>query len=100
MTFILFITACDPKPRIIDLNIMKPPDKVLYYVGEDTELDLTGGIVDCIFNSYNDSRRIMDDFFQYSHNIDFNTTGEYEVRIKKGKATCRFFIEVVEREAP
>lgn len=40
MILSVFLTACEP--RLLSISIHEYPDKILYVVGQDAELDLTG----------------------------------------------------------
>jgi hypothetical protein len=99
------MSGCEPSVR--ESVVSRLPDKLIYIVGSDTELDLEGGKVTFhmgyafFFPDSTQENLSMDsEFIGIRHDIDFNTPGVYEVTINKGPPgkQATFEIQVVTQE--
>jgi hypothetical protein len=100
------LAGCEPGVKMVVIS--KPPDKLIYIAGQDTELDLTGGELIEHSNAipfFPSSARegTMDSLhlgIHLNHEIDFNTPGVYLVIINVGRANVAdtFEIQVVTQE--
>lgn len=93
----LLVTGCDASLEIIGMDIEKYPNRIVYFLGVDNELDLNGGIVEYILKGGEDSFSDMDDkYITVSHNINFHQVGVYVVELRRNTATCKFPIEIID----
>jgi len=98
----LAFSGCEYSLLIVAIEIEKYPDKIAYIVGHDSELDLTGCIVNRISRQGSkDSHDLMAEYswFEINYDIDFNTPGVYVVDIILPVSPilfCSFAIEVVD----
>ena len=100
--FAFFILAsCDSGLRIVGIYVSEYPDRITYFSGQDSELDLSGleitvqtaeGTEQTI--TYPDSE--FDFRFTVTHDIDFDTPGVYMVYIDNGEFSCHFPVEVID----
>lgn|GEM_PF-3112836 len=83
-------TGCEP---FVSNNIVtKYPDRLIYIVGYDTELDLTGGeltIGKKVLSMEDENERI-------SHDIDFDVPGVYAVTVQGNKQDDKFAVQVID----
>jgi hypothetical protein len=85
----LLLAGC---PHSVNSVVMtNPPDKLVYIVGQDTELDLSGGEVTVycngtlLYRKYTLEEEPMMNFYHHiNHEIDFNTAGSYVVFFDRG----------------
>lgn len=97
MISIVLLVGCDSSLEVVSMEISKYPDRIVYYIGVDEELDLTGGLIIRTTKSGNVEPESMEDiYFEVSHEIDFNNPGVYVVEIQSGDFTCKFPIQVLE----
>ena len=104
----------------LTLNIHEYPDKLVYVMGKDTELDLTGGKI-CFsefgeglngfscesckaagLESNNNCQEIfnMVDIPWYTTNVNFNEPGIYLIRFTRNNGgSCGFAVEVIDPAA-
>ena len=100
----LLVTACDP--IVTGVEIIQYPDKLIYIVGVDDSLDLTGGIVNYKYKKGGTESEMEDDSYEnytISHNIDFYTPGVYKVNLlargDKSMVLDKFAIQVIDEQA-
>jgi hypothetical protein len=97
LIFILFLTGCEPSTeRIV---ITQYPERIVYFSGIDTELDLTGGEITFHMSDRTTKTQEMRRFLstRIRHDIDFNTPGVYIVEITNYNGYgAKFPIQVVE----
>ena len=80
-----------------DIGIEKYPNRLIYVIGKDTELDLEGGIVWIGESREEASLYEMTNpryWFDISTDADFTREGVYEVTLTHG-AECSFPIQVI-----
>ncbi len=96
--FCILAAGCDSGLLIVGMEIETYPDKIVYFVGDDNELDLTGGVVEYILKQKSKGVEDMNDTnISISHNIDFNKPGVYVVKLERHPtAVCEFPIQVIE----
>jgi len=100
LMIIISILGCEPyTARVI---ITKYPDRLIYIAGYDTALDLTGGEIKFFMSDRTTEVLLMKDLVnsvRLSHEIDFDASGVYVVRITNhnGKGDS-FAIQVVEAD--
>ena len=102
--FLCLYSGCDSGLVITDIDIITYPDKLIYIVGEDVSLNLSGGVVRlktregsttdvgmrAYANEINEPIRIL-------HNINFKNPGVYTVLIVQySNIRCSFPIQVIE----
>lgn len=107
----LSLIGCDYSLEIVGIGIREYPERISYQVGEERELDLTGGRVyfiavadlddnEDIGNSANYSNTsdidMTNQLIVIKHQIDFNKPGVYNVTLEYGEVQCNFPIEVIE----
>jgi hypothetical protein len=89
-------------PRIVGLEIMEYPEKLLYVISVDSELSLKGGVVRFLHEKSSPSDPFsLDDKHQIDiiHDIDFTKEGVYIVTLYRNEnATVFFPIQVVSLE--
>jgi len=90
---------CDASFVIEGLEIKKYPDKLIYIIGSDTNLDLSGGEI-CLRLKFDLPVYISMDsrYFKIFHNIDFETPDVYAVEISglfNEKCKQQFAIQVI-----
>lgn len=79
------------------MKIEKYPNKIVYFLEVDNEVELTGGVVEYILKQNSKSAANMgDEHITGSHDIDFNKPGVYVVELKRHIASCKFPIQVIE----
>jgi hypothetical protein len=85
----LLLAGC---PHSVNSAVMtNPPDRLVYIIGQDTELDLSGGEVTVycngtlLYSKYTLEGEPMENYYDHiNHNIDFNTVGLYVVAFDRG----------------
>ena len=101
---ILFLSACEP--AITGVAIATLPEKLLYIVSVDEELDLDGGTVYFLFSRSRDIRHyrqygdidMSSDKVSIIHEIDFTKEGTYAVEIHRAGTAAAFEVQVVTQE--
>lgn len=90
ITFVLLLSGCDESNTIVQLKIVRYPDNLIYILGKDVKVDLTGGKIAKILKS---GRELVcplkyDDhdcaYVTISTNADFTKEGVYIVKITRG----------------
>lgn len=93
------VSGCDSSLEIVGMEIEKYPDRIVYFVGVDKELDLTGGVVNYILKGNSKKAEDMEDrYITVSHQINFNKPGVYVVELKRGTVLCKFPIQVIDKK--
>lgn len=93
----VLLVGCDSSLAVVSMEISKYPDRIVYYVGVDEELDLTGGLIIRTTKSGNVELESMEDiYFDVSHEINFNNPGVYVVKIQSGDFICKFPVQVLD----
>jgi hypothetical protein len=102
---LLVLVSCESGLEIVGLEIHQYPDKIVYIIGADTDLDLAGlGIYiitrdDKKSGERNNIMMYGDNNFHVSsieHEIDFNKAGIYVVTLTRHLGSCYFTIEVID----
>jgi len=90
MLFIL--SACDGS-KIMKIEITQLPSKLTYIIGQDTQLDLSGGLIVLTRKDDKTIQLDMEGIDQAGHaeflveeTIDFNTLGTYTVKLSKSES--------------
>jgi hypothetical protein len=102
MLLLFQLLGCEP--AIESVTISKYPDRLIYVVGYDTDLDLSGGELTFSMSFGPDYIDPMDQWYNRGngriiHNIDFNVPGVYVVEIKNYNGNGdKFTIQVVEKD--
>ncbi|HAO60426.1 MAG TPA: hypothetical protein DCQ90_00355 [Erysipelotrichaceae bacterium] len=89
---VLLLNGCDESNTIIKLRFVRYPNKIVYILGQDEELDLAGGKIGIMIKS---GREIVCpllppqihgdcDNFTITTNTDFTKEGVYIVKISRG----------------
>lgn len=87
--------------RVTDIGIDEYPHKLVYVIGKDMELDLTGGRIwmgtqEQSPSTYALSEENIGYQFEVTTNADFNKEGVYVVTITRGASMqCSFPIQVI-----
>lgn len=87
--------------RVTKIGIAEYPSKIVYVIGKDTELDLTGGeiwmgTVEQSPSTYELSERNIGYQFEVFTDADFEKEGTYTVTIQRGASMqCSFPIQVI-----
>ena len=100
---LLGLSGCDAK-KLVKIDIVQLPTKLSYYIGQDTKLDLTGGIVQLTTKDKKSTQLPLSSVdknnkpeFEVTHTIDFNKIGEYIVNVNRNATiSTTFTINVVE----
>lgn len=100
---VISVTGCDSGLEIVGIEIEKYPNRIVYYAGVDTELDLSGGIINHLVKAkekypHNMVKEVSDHLMTVSHNIDFNRPGVYVVTLHRSIHECKFPIQVIDNE--
>jgi len=95
------LLGCDP--YIERITISKYPDRLIYVVGYDTELDLSGGELTFHMSDFTKGVDPMYECYnRISHNIDFNVPGVYVVEVMHYNGEWitgdKYTIQVVEKD--
>jgi hypothetical protein len=101
LTFI--ISSCDSGLEVKDISISKYPERIIYIVGEDKELDLTGCEIEVTTKSGIKSIEKMDDehfrnLYTIQEDVNYNKAGVYKINILRHKSSCSFAIQVVNKD--
>jgi len=94
---IFIISACDSGLRITGIEIATYPHRLIYVVGIDSELDLSGGTVHVLTRDRSEPidenlTQMANDWDVYvTYNIDFNVPGIYSVYLRTGEV-LRYFV--------
>jgi len=99
---IILISGCEWENEFIKMEIIQYPDKIVYYINETDELDLSGGKVKLTTRSGDevvlnlDGKDMIGNYeFEIFHDIDFNKEGEYVVLVKRtSKLTCEYSVTI------
>ena len=103
ITFVFLLSGCEEGNRIVELRIVRYPDKLIYRLGKDVKLDLTGGKIAKILKSGSElvCPLKFDDhdcaYVTISTNADFTKVGDYVVKISRGdKLFVEYSIQVID----
>jgi len=97
---ILGMRACRVIPAVVTkLEILQKPTKLVYIIGQDSEIDLSGGIVSSTFSNSKTVESAMDQLIEDStyvinESFDFTKIGVYVIEISKGDLKTSFEVEV------
>ncbi|MDR0325318.1 MAG: hypothetical protein LBI19_04385 [Oscillospiraceae bacterium] len=96
----LTLWACDSGLRMIDMEIESYPDKLIYVISMDNELNLDGGTIRITAKENAGNAVVeMSAESRISHDIDFTKEGIYVVSITRGSEfSVSFPIQVVSLE--
>jgi len=81
--------------------ISKYPDRLIYIIGYDTELDLTGGETEdiMVYKGEETIKTYLMESCRVVHKIDFNKPGSYMVKVYNSSGNeVTFAIQVVDAE--
>lgn len=100
---LLLLSGCDNGLRIVEISIYQYPERIVYFIGQDNEIDLTGLkiTVKSSDGNYYIAAPTDDDFydmFSVIDNVDFDTAGIYLVYIERAGLKCQFPIEVLDKD--
>ena len=89
------------------IEIYQYPNKILYYVGTDKQLDFSGGVVEITHYEKNSGSYITDlysmvycieqNIVTLHESVDLNKEGRYIVELIYCGESCKFPIEVVRK---
>lgn len=97
MSTLILNTGCDSGLEIIGISIEKYPESIVYILGSEDELNLSGGTINLISkDGTNYIEAMSNDEIEVSHNIDFNKPGVYVVTLKRGEFSCNFPVQVID----
>lgn len=95
------LSACKALPKtVVKMEIGQKPTKLIYILGQDTQLDLTGAYVLFTYSNQETTEVKMDLLegdpnFVINKTVDFNTVGVYTIEIiRMGDLKASFEIEV------
>lgn len=96
---VMILTACSSGSKLTAIEMARMPYQTVYYVGESTQLDLSGAMVRMIkgqstqvlpLSQIEDGSLV----FSISDDIDFQTIGTYPVTVTKDGFSTQFEITV------
>ena len=93
------LTGCDEGLRIIGMEIINYPDKLIYVANKDNELDLSGGEIELILKdkAAQSIDPMTEEEMEILHDIDFSKPGVYIVTLyRNDDANVQFPIQVVD----
>ncbi len=94
----LLLVSCDTY-TVTKFEISSYPNRIVYVVGEDEELDLSGGKVFYYLGQNNKhAGQMTDPIIEVSSDINFNVPGVYTVTLTCQKHTCSFPVQVVDKD--
>ena len=100
--FIFLFSSCDWGMKIVDISLAKPPNKIIYLKGIDSDLSLDGlEIYVHLSQGQKSIDKWEDEFcrqsYKISHYINFNKPGVYIVTIAKPHiGDCTFSVQVID----
>jgi len=93
------LTGCDEGLRIIGMEIVNYPDKLIYVANKDDKLDLSGGKIELILKdkAAQSIDPMTEEEMEILHDIDFSKPGIYIVTLyRNDDAKVEFPIQVVD----
>lgn len=97
LLILLLLSACDREFEVTNIEIVNYPATIVYYIGHDSELDLSGGLVKLTDRRGENHFVEMPELINIFHSVDFNQEGVYVVELRVSeKVSCKFPIQVVE----
>ena len=99
---ILFIlSGCDAGLEIAQIQINQYPNRITYYKGIDSKLDLGGLEILLITKDGSKNTEKLDDDFEQQYydiieNVNFESPGVYVITIERHTSSCSFPIEVID----
>ena len=98
--FTMFFSSCEFE--IVDIRLGKYPDRIVYVANVDTEIDLSG----CSYILKTKDGQIYEDAynekswqFAIQSDVDFTTSGVYEVKLFRGTTEVgKFPVQVIGEE--
>jgi len=99
----LFTTSCDSGLEIVGMEILEYPSKIVYVIGIDDDLDLSGAIIRYHLKEGSYADGPLDDerelrHITIEHEIDFTKEGVYKVTLTRWVASCSFAIQVISQD--
>ncbi len=94
----LLFSSCDSGMLIVDIEIGKFPDKIVYIANVDTELDIAGAtIITHLKQGTTYEMDIADDdFCTFEYDVNFTKPGVYEIVVVRAGIRNKFPIQVVD----
>ena len=93
------LTGCDESLRIMGMEIVNYPDRLIYVANKDNELDLSGGEIKFIYKdkTIESKEQMAEEQVEILHDIDFSKLGVYIVTVyRHDDAKIQFPIQVVD----
>ena len=78
LPMLFFLSACDSGLKIVEVELEKYPLRIVYLQNIDTTLDLLGGRAIILTQDGGRHREYLSEL-PFTHNIDFEEPGVYEV---------------------
>ena len=100
---LLLLTSCERSNETVDVRMGNWPDRIVYVVDIDTEIDMTGATVITVIRAGREYEEcVTEGWSVVTHNIDFATPGVYDVTITRPVASrefiFRFPVQVIDRD--
>jgi hypothetical protein len=103
---IILLGSCDKSIEVIDYEFGQLPNRIIYVIGVDTELDFSGATIRSVQrNGVRGNERLLtpSDWIRVNHSIDFTVPGVYKVDITIGrnherKFNIYYLIQVIDEE--
>ena len=98
---LVLLASCERSNEVVNVRMGSWPDRIVYIVDIDTEIDMTGATVITILrDGREEEESVTGGWSAVVHNIDFSTPGVYEVTIIRPvtskEFTFRFPVQVID----
>lgn len=95
---ILILAGCDEGLRITRMEIANYPSNIVYVIGENSRLDMSGGQVKLITaDGHSGVVAMNEQGNRITSDVDFTTPGVYSVTISRANSVrCEFPVQVVQ----
>jgi hypothetical protein len=93
---LFLLSSCDDGLKIVKATIDKYPNRIVYFAGIDSQLDLSGGVITLYLKDGDKKTYNMDsEKTVIIENIDFSKPGVYQVELS---GPLYFAVQVVDRD--
>lgn len=98
ITLAFFLVSCEDVPRVTKVELGRFPDRIVYFAGEDTEIEYGDATVLIYSKNDVDEEPITTHYCEITNNIDFTIPGLYEIKVTwMGELVCRIPIQVINK---
>lgn len=99
MVGMLMLAGCVASSKLTALEMAETPNTTVYYIGQATQLDLSGAMVRLVYANTTQVLPLSQTengspVFSITHAIDFQTVGSYPVTVTKDGISTQFDITV------